>query len=90
MLVAAAKRLGIPSVITLHGGDVYVNAKEGYDFPTRWYVRPVLERTLRAAQDELVHEALFGSRVARHGPSPFGCDRPSLAPSRGRCHSACP
>ena len=42
------------------------------------------------AQDELVHEALFGSRVARHGPSPFGCDRPSLAPSRGRCHSACP
>jgi len=48
-LVAAARRLGIPSVITLHGGDVYVNAAEGYDFPTRWYVRPVLKRTLRAA-----------------------------------------
>ncbi len=48
-LVAAARRLKVPSVITLHGGDVYVNAAEGYDFPTRWYVRPVLERTLRAA-----------------------------------------
>ena len=48
-LVAAARRLGLPSVITLHGGDVYVNAAEGYDFPTRWYVRPVLSWTLRKA-----------------------------------------
>jgi len=48
-LVAAARRLGVPSVITLHGGDVYVNKAEGYDFPTRWYVRPVLKRTLLAA-----------------------------------------
>ncbi len=48
-LVAVAKKLRIPSVITLHGGDVYVNAAEGYDFPTRWYVRPVLEWTLRHA-----------------------------------------
>lgn len=48
-LVGAARRLGIPSVITLHGGDVYVNVAEGYDFPTRWYVRPVLAWTLRSA-----------------------------------------
>jgi glycosyltransferase involved in cell wall biosynthesis len=48
-LVAAARRLKVPSVITLHGGDVYVNVAEGYDFPTRWYVRPVLKWTLRNA-----------------------------------------
>ncbi len=46
-VVAAARKLGCPSVITLHGGDVYVNHEQGYDFPTRWYVRPVLRRTLR-------------------------------------------
>jgi glycosyltransferase involved in cell wall biosynthesis len=48
-LVASAMRLGIPSVITLHGGDVYVNVAEGYDFPTRWYIRPILAWTLRKA-----------------------------------------
>jgi glycosyltransferase involved in cell wall biosynthesis len=48
-LVACAHRLGVPSVITLHGGDVYVNKAEGYDFPTRWYVKPVLRWTLRNA-----------------------------------------
>jgi glycosyltransferase involved in cell wall biosynthesis len=48
-LVAGAMRLGLPSVITLHGGDVYVNVTEGYDFPTRWYIRPILAWTLRKA-----------------------------------------
>jgi glycosyltransferase involved in cell wall biosynthesis len=48
-LIAAARTLKVPSVITLHGGDVYVNVAEGYDFPTRWYVRPVLAWTLRRA-----------------------------------------
>lgn len=47
--VLAAKRLNIPSVITMHGGDVYVNHEQGYDFPTRWYVRPPLRWTLRNA-----------------------------------------
>jgi glycosyltransferase involved in cell wall biosynthesis len=47
--IHAARRLGIPSVITLHGGDVYVNPEQGYDFPTRWYVRPPLRWTLRHA-----------------------------------------
>lgn len=47
-VVAIARRLRVPSVITLHGGDVYVNKSQGYDFPTRWYVRPVLKRTLRS------------------------------------------
>jgi len=47
--VSAAQVLGIPSVITLHGGDVYVNKEQGYDFPTRPYVRPVLKWTLNAA-----------------------------------------
>jgi glycosyltransferase involved in cell wall biosynthesis len=43
----AARRLRLPSVITMHGGDVYVNPEQGYDFPTRWYVRPALRWTLR-------------------------------------------
>lgn len=47
--VHAARRLGLPSVITMHGGDVYVNPAQGYDFPTRWYVRPALRWTLRHA-----------------------------------------
>src|SRR4051795_2178186 len=47
--VLAARRLRVPSVITMHGGDVYVNPEQGYDFPTRWYVRPPLRWTLRHA-----------------------------------------
>jgi glycosyltransferase involved in cell wall biosynthesis len=47
--VLAARRLRVPSVITMHGGDVYVNREQGYDFPTRWYVRPPLRWTLRNA-----------------------------------------
>jgi phosphatidyl-myo-inositol dimannoside synthase len=43
----ASRRLRLPSVITMHGGDVYVNPEQGYDFPTRWYVRPALRWTLR-------------------------------------------
>ncbi len=45
----AARRLKVPSVITMHGGDVYVNPEQGYDFPTRWYVRPPLKWTLNHA-----------------------------------------
>jgi len=45
--VQAARKLDLPSVITMHGGDVYVNPEQGYDFPTRWYVRPPLRWTLR-------------------------------------------
>ncbi len=47
--VLAARKLQVPSVITMHGGDVYVNPEQGYDFPTRWYVRPALRWTLRHA-----------------------------------------
>ena len=47
--VFAARRLEIPSVITMHGGDVYVNPEQGYDFPTRWYVGPPLRWTLSHA-----------------------------------------
>src|SRR5262245_60330940 len=47
--VQAARKLRLPSVITMHGGDVYVNPDQGYDFPTRWYVRPPLRWTLRHA-----------------------------------------
>jgi len=47
--VTAARKLGLPSIITMHGGDVYVNPEQGYDFPTRWYVRPALRWTLRHA-----------------------------------------
>jgi glycosyltransferase involved in cell wall biosynthesis len=47
--VHAARTLRLPVVITMHGGDVYVNRAQGYDFPTRWYVRPLLRWTLRTA-----------------------------------------
>jgi glycosyltransferase involved in cell wall biosynthesis len=47
--VMAARKLHVPGVITMHGGDVYVNPEQGYDFPTRWYVRPALRWTLRHA-----------------------------------------
>ena len=47
--VQAARKLRLPSVITMHGGDVYVNPEQGYDFPTRWYVRPPLRWTLQHA-----------------------------------------
>ncbi len=47
--VAAARRLHRPVLITMHGGDVYVNPAQGYDFPSRWYVKPVLRWTLRHA-----------------------------------------
>ena len=47
--VKAARKLGLPSIITMHGGDVYVNREQGYDFPTRWYVRPALRWTLNRA-----------------------------------------
>jgi len=63
-IVAAARRLKVPSVITMHGGDVYVNKAEGYDFPTRWYVRPVLRWTLQnasaltAISDDCIEHAL--------------------------------
>jgi glycogen(starch) synthase len=63
-IVSVARRLGVPSVITMHGGDVYVNKAEGYDFPTRPYVRPVLRWTLRnasaltAVSDDCVAHAL--------------------------------
>jgi glycosyltransferase involved in cell wall biosynthesis len=71
-LVACAQRLCVPSVITLHGGDVYVNKAEGYDFPTRWYVKPVLRWTLRNAtaltaisQDCKAHALNAGAEESR-------------------------
>lgn len=48
-IVAAGRRLSVPTVITLHGGGVYVNREQGYDFPARWYVKPILRWTLRNA-----------------------------------------
>ncbi len=48
-IVRAAMKLNVPSVITLHGGDLYVNKQQGYNFPTKWYVRPVLKWTLNKA-----------------------------------------
>jgi glycosyltransferase involved in cell wall biosynthesis len=70
--VLAARRLRIPSVITMHGGDVYVNPEQGYDFPTRWYVRPALRWTLRhagaltAITDDCRQHALRAGAPAEH------------------------
>ena len=83
--VQAAQKLGLPSVITMHGGDVYVNPEQGYDFPTRWYVRPPLRWTLRhagaltAITDDCRQHALRAGapdesdppRVQRHRPPPL-------------------
>jgi glycosyltransferase involved in cell wall biosynthesis len=71
-LVAAARRLHVPAVITMHGGDVYVNEAEGYDFPTRWYVRPILKWTLRnasaltAISDDCIEHALRAGAPRDH------------------------
>jgi hypothetical protein len=72
--VLAARRLGLPSVITMHGGDVYVNPEQGYDFPTRGYVRPPLRWTLRHAdaltaitEDCRQHALRAGARPRRSG-----------------------
>jgi glycosyltransferase involved in cell wall biosynthesis len=48
-IVSAARKLGVPSVITMHGGDVYVNEEQGYNFANRAYVKPILKWTLRKA-----------------------------------------
>jgi glycosyltransferase involved in cell wall biosynthesis len=59
-------------VITMHGGDVYVNPEQGYDFPTRWYVRPALRWTLRHASaltaitDDCRQHALRAGAPAEH------------------------
>lgn len=47
--VIVSKILKIPCFITMHGGDVYYNPKEGYVYPKLWYVRPFLKYTLRNA-----------------------------------------
>jgi glycosyltransferase involved in cell wall biosynthesis len=71
-IVAGARKLGVPSVITMHGGDVYVNKAEGYDFPTRWYVRPVLRWTLThasaltAISDDCIQHALRAGASMSH------------------------
>jgi glycosyltransferase involved in cell wall biosynthesis len=71
-IVAAARRLHVPSVITMHGGDVYVNEAEGYNFPTRWYVRPILKWTLRnasaltAISDDCIEHALRAGAPRDH------------------------
>jgi glycogen(starch) synthase len=71
-IVAAARRLRVPSVITMHGGDVYVNKAEGYDFPTRWYVRPILKWTLTRASaltaisDDCIEHALRAGAPQAH------------------------
>jgi glycosyltransferase involved in cell wall biosynthesis len=70
--VMAARRLRVPSVITMHGGDVYVNPEQGYDFPTRWYVRPALRWTLRHADaltaitEDCRQHALRAGALAEH------------------------
>lgn len=63
-LVRGSRKLGVPSVVTMHGGDVYVNVAEGYNFPTKWYVRPILRWTLThasaltAISDDCIQHAL--------------------------------
>ena len=87
----AAQRLGLPSVITMHGGDVYVNPEQGYDFPTRWYVRPALRWTLRHAgaltaitEDCRQHALRAGAPGRVDAPGLQWYRPPALQPGAGR------
>ena len=88
--VTAARVLGAPCVITMHGGDVYVNPEQGYDFPTRWYVKPVLERTLDAADaltaitdDCRQHALRAGAQDSKIHVIPNGADLRRFTPAQG-------
>lgn len=97
-LVGCALRLGLPSVITLHGGDVYVNVAEGYDFPTRWYIRPILRWTLRKAsaltaisEDCKMHALKAGAREQNISVIMNGADLRRFSPAENsRLHSENP
>ena len=47
--VLVSKILKKPCFITMHGGDVYYNPKEGYVYPKLWYIKPFLKYTLKNA-----------------------------------------
>jgi phosphatidyl-myo-inositol dimannoside synthase len=91
--VVAARQLRIPSIITMHGGDVYVNPEQGYDFPTRRYVRPVLRWTLQnagaltAITDDCRQHALRAGAPPEHIRLVFnGTDLRRFSPAEpGRC-----
>jgi glycosyltransferase involved in cell wall biosynthesis len=91
--VLAARKLQLPSVITMHGGDVYVNPEQGYDFPTRWYVRPALRWTLRhagaltAITDDCRRHALRAGAPAEHIRLVFnGTDLRRFSPEENGSH----
>ncbi len=91
--VMAARKLGVPSVITMHGGDVYVNPEQGYDFPTRWYVRPALRWTLRhagaltAITEDCRQHALRAGAPAEHIRLVFnGTDLRRFSPDENGSH----
>src|SRR3954468_15870435 len=93
--VLAARKLQLPSVITMHGGDVYVNPEQGYDFPTRWYVRPPLRWTLRHADaltaitDDCRQHALRAGAPAKSIRLIFnGTDLRRFSPGDGRTGAA--
>src|SRR3954451_21605121 len=93
--VVAARKLHVPSVITMHGGDVYVNPEQGYDFPTRWYVRPPLRWTLRHADaltaitDDCRQHALRAGAPAKSIRLIFnGTDLRRFSPGDGRTGAA--
>lgn len=88
--VLAARKLHLPSIITMHGGDVYVNPEQGYDFPTRWYVRPALRWTLRhagaltAITEDCRQHALRAGAPAEHIRLVFnGTDLRRFSPDNG-------
>ena len=65
----------------MHGGDVYVNPEQGYDFPTRWYVRPPLRWTLRHASAlTAITEDCRQHALARRRAGPSGSGWSSTAP----------
>jgi glycosyltransferase involved in cell wall biosynthesis len=88
--LVAARSLHKPTVITMHGGDVYVNQEQGYDFPTRWYVKPVLRWTLRTAEaltaiteDCREHALRAGARPEHIRLVPNGADLRRFRPAEG-------
>ena len=93
--IRASRRLDVPCVITLHGGDVYVNPEQGYDFPTRWYVRPVLRWTLNRAaaltaitDDCRMHALRAGAPANRVDVILNGADLRRFSPEPGPADAA--
>jgi glycosyltransferase involved in cell wall biosynthesis len=76
----------------MHGGDVYINKEQGYDFPTRWYVRLILRKTLHLADgltaisdDCSIHALAAGAKDSNMQIIMNGADLRRFSPGLESC-----